>query len=517
MSGRFFFKLKHLNTETDISEGLRSNLLETVTRRLGGFETSKIVAKACFLDPRFKKVGFGTENNADNAQKWVTEELKQLIASRNADNEPVEMYAEPQTLGNTSNSEDDIWLHFDNKLTKITQISTPSSMVILIVRQYLEMATLERKRDPLEFWTKHKLLFPEIMKRWERTRPLTIKEHEEIINNPNWDDSEMEYESDDESGNEEDQDWTMENFSEMEDNLEIQSEEESEEEPTGSQEEAEEEDPTKPHVEKGSNIKYTSKSGLQWNSQPFVTTRRRQKNILLFRMKRWERTRPLTIKEHEEIINNPNWDDSEMEYESDDESGNEEDQDWTMENFSEMEDNLEIQILIGMSTKYKDFSDLGLRQRRRRLMSIKNEEAIASQQCDDVYSRTTKCDEDVGEKQTLHLDKDGFLSPSAAPSRLKDTNSSPSPPVTESKIISAQEIFYDDSKRTPSGYLAWRLRTVVRNQLSPQTDKGLKRRSESNTSEEESAPKKRNWLTEDEKAAIKFLKYACPKTQKDEI
>lgn len=80
-----------------------------------------------------------------------------------------------------------------------------------------------------------------------------------------------------------------------------------------------------------------------------------------------------------------------------------------------------------------------------------------------------------------------------------------------------QEIFYDDAKRTPSGYLAWRLRTVVRNHLSPKADKGLKKRSESNNNTEEEPAPKRNYLTEDEKAAIEILKYACPTTQKDEI
>lgn len=162
----FQFQLKNVKTETDIGAMLKNNLMETVSRRLSSFETSKIVAKACFLDPRFKKIDFGSEDNANNVQKWVTEELAQLIASKTV-SEPIQtINAEPQACSSTSDDpkeekKDDLWSYFDNKLSKIT-FSNPSTMVILIIRQYLELAPLERKKDPLEFWVKHKLIFPEM-------------------------------------------------------------------------------------------------------------------------------------------------------------------------------------------------------------------------------------------------------------------------------------------------------------------------------------------------------------------
>lgn len=69
--------------------------------------------------------------------------------------------SEPQA--NSSSNNDDLWSYFDNKLSRITTFSTPSTtMVILIIRQYLEMALINRKNDPLEFWAKHQLLFPEM-------------------------------------------------------------------------------------------------------------------------------------------------------------------------------------------------------------------------------------------------------------------------------------------------------------------------------------------------------------------
>lgn len=66
----------------EFKSALKSNMLEIMTRRLGNYENNKIVAKATFLDPRFKKLAFGLDDNAANAQKWVTEELGQLLCNK---------------------------------------------------------------------------------------------------------------------------------------------------------------------------------------------------------------------------------------------------------------------------------------------------------------------------------------------------------------------------------------------------------------------------------------------------
>lgn len=55
-----------------------------VNRRLGCLEQNKIVAKATFLDPRFKKIEFGSEENANNTQKWISDELTYLITKKNS-------------------------------------------------------------------------------------------------------------------------------------------------------------------------------------------------------------------------------------------------------------------------------------------------------------------------------------------------------------------------------------------------------------------------------------------------
>nr|CAH7751841.1 unnamed protein product [Callosobruchus chinensis] len=110
-----------------------------------------------------------------------------------------------------------------------------------------------------------------MMSNFNKKRPLTQKELKAIAENWNFesDDSEMGYTNDEVSENDEDRDLT-EMVSESEDNLEIQSDEDAEEEP----EEIQENDilPTAP--------KFISKSGMEWFSQPFPTTRRLKRNIV---------------------------------------------------------------------------------------------------------------------------------------------------------------------------------------------------------------------------------------------
>lgn len=75
--------LRNLKTKTDIGDVFRNMLMEIVSRRLGILEKNKIVAKATFLDPRFKKTVFCLLVNASNAQKWVSEELSMMISTNN--------------------------------------------------------------------------------------------------------------------------------------------------------------------------------------------------------------------------------------------------------------------------------------------------------------------------------------------------------------------------------------------------------------------------------------------------
>lgn len=164
----FQFAVRNLNTNTHIGQELKMKVLDTVTRRLSNFESNKIVAKACFLDPRFKKYGFGVDENADIAQKLVIEELTQIIMSKERENkekertagDPMQQVEQHQYL--QQQRTETIWSHFDKKVSNIKSFTTPSTTATLMVRQYLEVSPLERNKNPLEFWKRNKLIMPEL-------------------------------------------------------------------------------------------------------------------------------------------------------------------------------------------------------------------------------------------------------------------------------------------------------------------------------------------------------------------
>lgn len=158
----FQHAMARLPVESDAGERLKTSLQDIVTRRLGILEKNKIVSKATFLDPRFKKIAFGCEENATNAQTWISQELSNLISRKQRAAQAEEAaIIEPENPSSSSNYSD-LWAHFDTKLLGRKSLFTPMSTVTLIIRQYIEMPPIDRKTNPLEFWKKHKLLFPEL-------------------------------------------------------------------------------------------------------------------------------------------------------------------------------------------------------------------------------------------------------------------------------------------------------------------------------------------------------------------
>ncbi|XP_061378315.1 zinc finger BED domain-containing protein 4-like [Danaus plexippus] len=156
-------KLRILPIMTPIGTELKAHLLDVITRRLSGLEGTKLVAKATFLDPRFKKPGFSNVENADRAQEWITEEMAALISktqenlNRNTSNNISSLVLE-------ATDEDDPWLHFDQKAMNLVSSSRPSSSAVIMVKQYVESPLLPRKENPLLSWETHEKIFPELAK-----------------------------------------------------------------------------------------------------------------------------------------------------------------------------------------------------------------------------------------------------------------------------------------------------------------------------------------------------------------
>ena len=134
------YSLRKISTDTEVGSALKLNMLKAINRRFGEFETSKIVARTTFLDPRFKKLGFGNVENANTAEKCVLEELKQMFASHQINRKSdIQIQTEAQSTQSTENISPHIWDLFDRKLLEAKTYSTPTTMGAITIRPYLEM------------------------------------------------------------------------------------------------------------------------------------------------------------------------------------------------------------------------------------------------------------------------------------------------------------------------------------------------------------------------------------------
>ncbi|KAL4120989.1 hypothetical protein QTP88_013580 [Uroleucon formosanum] len=113
------------------------------------------------LDPGLKKTAFGLQVNADNAHKWICEELTNMIRAKNDNTE----ITESDTTQSTSSANIcSVWKHFDDKVAQVKITSNPNATASIMIRQYLEIPPLDRKKNPLEFWKQYEVSFPELYK-----------------------------------------------------------------------------------------------------------------------------------------------------------------------------------------------------------------------------------------------------------------------------------------------------------------------------------------------------------------
>ncbi|CAK1592121.1 unnamed protein product [Parnassius mnemosyne] len=144
---------------TEPGNHLQRSLLEIIDKRLGVYESNRTAAKATILDPRFKKNAFGTISTAENAVKYVLEELVQY--------QPVQGQTSERAIASTSEvsisnkaDDSDIWEDFDRKISETVMHQTPISSASIVLRQYLDLPYLDRKQNPIHFWKQRENVYP---------------------------------------------------------------------------------------------------------------------------------------------------------------------------------------------------------------------------------------------------------------------------------------------------------------------------------------------------------------------
>ncbi|CAB3246549.1 unnamed protein product [Arctia plantaginis] len=163
--------LRNCGPKSEVVSRLNTKLLDVFDRRFGSHEINKTAAKATFIDPRFKKAGFGIERNADNAQKFVVDELMMLVTLEsqaqfqvpNRSPQPTSPLETPSTSSSDSQqitsgvTGENLWEHLDKRVLEFSSMENPSTSAIIKVKQYVKLPYLDRKANPLTFWELRKV------------------------------------------------------------------------------------------------------------------------------------------------------------------------------------------------------------------------------------------------------------------------------------------------------------------------------------------------------------------------
>lgn len=132
---------------------------EGLAKRFGERESNTLVAQGVLLDPRFKKQGFGDDENYNAAYQAVLDEM-QLCSERSTGDQPLNQSRHPQPVLSKSS----IWDQFDAKINKLQTNRDPAAACALEMDKYVAEPYLARTEDPLVWWESRKLVYPRLYK-----------------------------------------------------------------------------------------------------------------------------------------------------------------------------------------------------------------------------------------------------------------------------------------------------------------------------------------------------------------
>lgn len=131
--------VKNLSSEEGKSFGL--SLIESVKQRLFPYETRTIPRIATILDPRFKKEGFRSTENANQAAIFMEQEMNSMMKS---------IPIQEKTGREETAAKKSLFSFIDQKIDE--KVKSAQADVIIRKRQYLERGNSPQETDPLLVW-----------------------------------------------------------------------------------------------------------------------------------------------------------------------------------------------------------------------------------------------------------------------------------------------------------------------------------------------------------------------------
>ncbi|XP_047671233.1 zinc finger BED domain-containing protein 4-like [Tachysurus fulvidraco] len=138
---------------------LCANLLTLMSERLAHYETASQLTLAMLLDPRFKTIGFCNPSNTQNAIKRLTAECATKV--RETASDPIPEHGETSTAA-ACTSGTGLWDLLDQRVMETRKVKSATANATIEVQHYLSESNIPRSENPLQYWHKHKHIYPHL-------------------------------------------------------------------------------------------------------------------------------------------------------------------------------------------------------------------------------------------------------------------------------------------------------------------------------------------------------------------
>ncbi|KAL0161448.1 hypothetical protein M9458_045173, partial [Cirrhinus mrigala] len=129
-------------------------LQQYINKRCSNVESIRVLTLATLLDPRFKTLGFGNQDNARKAEQLLTDECASIIRLTSEHDSQAE--ASSSQAAQNPPSSDDLWELLDSRVSETQQHHSCNADATVEVKRCISDAYLPRSEDPLKYWQAHK-------------------------------------------------------------------------------------------------------------------------------------------------------------------------------------------------------------------------------------------------------------------------------------------------------------------------------------------------------------------------
>ncbi|XP_067293402.1 E3 SUMO-protein ligase ZBED1-like [Pseudorasbora parva] len=150
-------KTAHARNPSASSLGMA--LQQYINKRCSNVESIRVLALATLLDPRFKTLGFGNQDNAREAERLLTGECASMIrlTSEKASQAVESSSSSSSQAAQKPPSSDNLWELLDSRVSETQQHHSYNADATIEVKRYINDAYLPRSDDPLKYWQAHKV------------------------------------------------------------------------------------------------------------------------------------------------------------------------------------------------------------------------------------------------------------------------------------------------------------------------------------------------------------------------